>query len=319
MSQSNLLTAAQRVKYRFAGEIFDRVIATQTFFAVGIKRLIDSYGDAYLTFVNDHVAFIFHRRPQHQEELERSVKAYTNYSMEYLYLQFQLESSEEARYQCASFEEGRRAVYDNPAVMEGYYLDGLYLSLVLWPNHYRMLRYFLDQFMAWLPQKGHFLELPVGSGSYAAYGLIGKADWTGLGVDISASALVYASQLMQHWGLADRLRIEFGEGQKTLPWEAGSFDAVITGELLEHLDDPASFLAECVRVTKPGGFLFVTTAIYAASVDHVFMFEDVESVNHMLQGSGATLWSYLAIPVRPEDPLGRRIPTNYAAILQKPA
>ena len=250
--------------------------------------------------------------------MEKSVKAYTKYSMEYLYLQYQLEASDEARYQCASFEDGRREVYDNPEVMEGYYLDGLYLSLILWPNHYRMLRYFMDQFMPWLAPEGRFLELPVGSGSYAVYGLLETSAWTGLGVDISASAIAYSRQLTQHWGLQSRLSIEFGEGQKVLPWEEGFFDAVITGELLEHLDDPATFLRECVRVTKPGGFLFVTTAIYAASLDHVFMFEDVESVNRMLSDSGATTWSYLAIPVRPGDPIKSRSPTNYAAILHKP-
>ena len=318
MNVSNLLPAAQCVKYRFAADLFQRVVAAQRFFESGILRLLESYGEDYLRFVDEHAGFVFHRKPQHEAEIEKAVKAYTHYSMEYLYLQYQLEASEEARYQCASFEDGRREVYDNPAVMEGYYLDGLYLSLALWPNHYRMLRYFLDQFISWLPQKGHFLELPVGSGSYSAYGLLGKPGWTGLGVDISASAIEYSRQVMSYWGLTNRLGVEFGEGQKTLPWADGSFDAVITGELLEHLDDPATFLGECVRVTKPGGFLFVTTAIYAASVDHVFMFEDVESVNRMLSGSGATLWSYLAIPVRPGDPVRPRVPINYAAILHKP-
>jgi len=138
-------------------------------------------------------------------------------------------------------------------------------------------------------------------------------------VDLSPSALAYANSLIQYWGLGERLRAEFGEGQKTLPWEDNSFDAMITGELLEHLDDPASFLKECVRITKPGGFLFVTTAIYSAAVDHVYMFEDVSSVNQMLAGCGADLWSYLAIPVRSGDSLRPLVPTNYAAILQKPA
>jgi SAM-dependent methyltransferase len=318
MNDALLLSPEQRVQYRFAAELFDRVVDAQRFFASGIQRLIEGYGDAYLRFVNDHAAFVFQRGPDLQSEIEKAIKAYTRYSMEYLYLQHQLEASAEARYSCASFEEGRREVYDNPEVMEGYYLDGLYLSLVLWPNHYRMLRYYLDQFTPWLPEKGRFLELPIGSGSYAAYALLQKPGWTGLGVDISASAIAYSGRLAQHWGL-NRLAIEFGEGQKTLPWADGSFDAVITGELLEHLDDPFSFLRECVRVTRPGGFLFVTTAIYAASVDHVFMFEDVESVNKMIAESGATLWSYLAIPVRSGDPIRSRIPTNYAAILHKPA
>lgn len=317
MNECTLLSASQRVKYRFAAGLFDRVVAAQSFFERGMARLLEAYGDSYLQFVDEHAAFVFHRHPNHEAEMDRSVKAYTRYSMEYLYLQQRLEASGEARYECASFEEGRREVYDNAEVMEGYYLDGLYLSLALWPNHYRMLRYFQDQFLPWLPERGDLLELPVGSGSYAAYALLGKPGWTGLGVDISPSAINYSRQLAQHWSL-DRLRIEFGEGQKALPWESASFDAVISGELLEHLDDPASFLNECIRVTKPGGFLFVTTAIFAASVDHVFMFEDVESVNRMMTGSDAMLWSYLAIPVRPGDPVKPRVPVNYAAILQRP-
>jgi len=319
MNDSNLLSPAQRLQYRLAADLFDRVVAAQSFFKQGIQFLIASYGESYLQFVDEHARFIFHRGSDHEVELKKAVKAYTQCSMDYLYLQYKLEASGEARYQCASFEEGRREVYDNPEVMNGFYLDGLYLSLVLWPNHYRMLRYFLDQFLPWLPQKGRLLDLPIGPGSYAAYGLHEKPEWTGLGVDISPFALEYSGQLTKHWGLENRIKIEFGEGQKTLPWDDGSFDALITGELLEHLDDPAAFLRECVRVTKPGGFLFVTTAIYAASLDHVFMFEDVESVNNMLSGCGATMWSYLAMPVRPGDPIKPLVPTNYAAILHKPS
>ena len=92
---------------------FDRVVVSKRFFERGIQRLIQCYGDAYLRFADEHAAFIFHRGSDHAAEMEKSVKAYTKYSMEYLYLQYQLEASDEARYQCASFEDGRREVYDN--------------------------------------------------------------------------------------------------------------------------------------------------------------------------------------------------------------
>lgn len=44
-----------------------------------------------------------------------------------------------------------------------------------------------------------------------------------------------------------------------LPFEDGSFDAVITMHMLYHLPDPSKGLAEMYRVLKPGGFLAVTT------------------------------------------------------------
>ncbi|TPO08819.1 class I SAM-dependent methyltransferase [Mesorhizobium sp. B1-1-5] len=44
-----------------------------------------------------------------------------------------------------------------------------------------------------------------------------------------------------------------------LPFEDGSFDAVIAMHMLYHLPDPSKGIAEMYRVLKPGGFLAVTT------------------------------------------------------------
>ncbi|TCV73457.1 methyltransferase family protein [Neorhizobium sp. R1-B] len=44
-----------------------------------------------------------------------------------------------------------------------------------------------------------------------------------------------------------------------LPFEDGSFDAVIAMHMLYHLTDPAVAIAEMSRVLKPGGVLAVTT------------------------------------------------------------
>jgi ubiquinone/menaquinone biosynthesis C-methylase UbiE len=54
------------------------------------------------------------------------------------------------------------------------------------------------------------------------------------------------------------------QGQQTdasaLPFEEGSFDAVIAMHMLYHLPDPAKGIAETYRMLKPGGFLAVTTS-----------------------------------------------------------
>ncbi len=44
-----------------------------------------------------------------------------------------------------------------------------------------------------------------------------------------------------------------------LPFEDGSFDAVIAMHMFYHLPDPAAGIAEMARVLKPGGFLAGTT------------------------------------------------------------
>jgi SAM-dependent methyltransferase len=58
-------------------------------------------------------------------------------------------------------------------------------------------------------------------------------------------------------GATDDPRIDFRieKVESTLPFEDGSFDLVLTQELLECLADPASLVDEIARVLKPGGFV----------------------------------------------------------------
>jgi SAM-dependent methyltransferase len=44
----------------------------------------------------------------------------------------------------------------------------------------------------------------------------------------------------------------------TFPFEDGSFDTVLTNQVLEHVFTPAEFLTEVRRVLKPGGTLLIT-------------------------------------------------------------
>ena len=54
---------------------------------------------------------------------------------------------------------------------------------------------------------------------------------------------------------------EFHQIQPDAPWpvETGSVDVVVSDYVLEHVEDPDMFFAECRRVLKPGGFLCIRT------------------------------------------------------------
>lgn len=45
----------------------------------------------------------------------------------------------------------------------------------------------------------------------------------------------------------------------TLPLDDASVDVVLSTQVLEHVADPALYLAECARVLRPGGSLVLTT------------------------------------------------------------
>lgn len=44
-----------------------------------------------------------------------------------------------------------------------------------------------------------------------------------------------------------------------LPWPDASFDAVVSIEVVEHVEDQFAFLRELARIAKPGGLVIVTT------------------------------------------------------------
>jgi demethylmenaquinone methyltransferase/2-methoxy-6-polyprenyl-1,4-benzoquinol methylase len=74
------------------------------------------------------------------------------------------------------------------------------------------------------------------------------------GIDIADAMVEMGRQNLVKAGLADRAELTCGDGH-TLPYQAGSMDALFMSFTLELFDTPdlPKFLGECQRVLKPGG------------------------------------------------------------------
>jgi SAM-dependent methyltransferase len=102
--------------------------------------------------------------------------------------------------------------------------------------------------------------LDVGCSQGIASILAGREGFETVGVDVQESRIEYANADLAKEPDAVRERVSFvlADGY-SLDFGADSFDTVLLGEVLEHLQEPGSMLAEARRVLKPGGRIVITT------------------------------------------------------------
>lgn len=121
--------------------------------------------------------------------------------------------------------------------------------------------------------------LDVGCATGALAAALRERGWDARGVEVSA--------IMAERARADHGLDVFAGTLEEARFADGVFDAVHASHLIEHLPDPAAFLAECHRILAPGGELVLTTpnvrsfqfrlmggAWRSAIRDHLVLFSD---------------------------------------------
>ena len=80
--------------------------------------------------------------------------------------------------------------------------------------------------------------------------------------------------------------VEFKIGTaESLPFEDAMFDAILTYEVFEHVRDPERALAECHRILKPGGRMFVVfPGYYHPTGHHLSLVTGVPFINCLFSG-----------------------------------
>lgn len=90
-------------------------------------------------------------------------------------------------------------------------------------------------------------DLPCGAGLFSAR-------LAELGMDVTAVDIEALDPF--HFDLQRRV---LADANQALPFADGEFDALVSIEGIEHLENPSFFLRECARVVKPGGWVFLST------------------------------------------------------------
>ena len=129
----------------------------------------------------------------------------------------------------------------------------------------------VDEYQRLLPRLGlaegrHLLEVAIGSGGPALY----VARTTGCrvtGIDINESGIATANAMAAGAGLEDRVRFLVADATTALPFEDGSFDALVCIDAMNHFPPRQAVLREWHRVLRPGGrALFTDTVVVTGPV-----------------------------------------------------
>jgi SAM-dependent methyltransferase len=226
---------------------------------------------------NTSVAALFGLNPEAWKE---AIDGYAEFCTDALRSQIYFERK--GIYKASSYAEVAESCYHNSDFMLRCYLPGMFLSHFIWPHHHRMLGYFRG-LKHHLSSVRTFSEVGTGCGMYSKEALELLPEVRGVGYDISSYSLSFTERVIGAFGLCDRYRIEVRDIVTTTP---APEDFVICQEVLEHLENPAEFVCFLFDMTKPGGLAYITAAINASHVDHIYLYRSPDDVLHHLTEAG---------------------------------
>lgn len=220
-------------------------------------------------------------------------------------------------YRHSTFKDVADKVYFDAAYMKRY-MYGLALTLYLWPNHLEIVRFFRKAMP--LDRGGRYLEIGPGHGVFFSYAATNGGFTSLLGIDISPTSLEMTRKLLgSHASLSGAdWRLVNADFLATDDLQ-GRFDAIVMGEVLEHVEEPLRFLARIRDLARNGAFVFVTTAVNAPAVDHIYLFRTVDDVCDLAIAAGLQVKDLLATPYKGcsmEETVEQRLPVNVAMVLE---
>ena len=139
-----------------------------------------------------------------------------------------------------------------------------------WGRHWRA-QAFIDA----LKECGAKRILDVGCG--AVYPTIfARAGFEVYALDISQECLNQVFAIAEKWGVLNQVHGYLADANDLSQLPMQEFDAVVQGEIWEHVPDVEKVISEGLRVLRPGGYLIVTSPIGEHHYDpmHMRVFDD---------------------------------------------
>lgn len=216
------------------------------------------------------------------------------HSMEFLKLQIQFAKT--GIYKSSDAETIESQIYQAGDKMQRY-LDGLLLTYVAWPNHYRLLNWYRDAYLRHGPY-GSCLEIGPGHGYLALEQLQASEFNTLVARDLSPHSVAYTQNVLRVNGIdPSRYDVRQSNAQKGLDTDVPHFDRIVIAEVIEHVADPLSILQSLSNRSHKETLLFITTVVNIEAPDHIYLFRTLQEVRDLLSEAGMKVVDELDLPL----------------------
>lgn len=209
------------------------------------------------------------------------------------FMEWQMDFARTGKYRHSTYAEVE-PYYKNDQLMKNYML-ALALTFYMFPQHITINNFYNSILPQQPPPKiiSHnktspptkYLEIGSGHGHLfvaamekSAYDSYLAVDIAQSSVDVTAAYVEYCLPGRTNWQVRQMDFFDFDSSEQ--------FDAIVMGEVLEHVEQPRKFLNKIRELAKDDAFIYISTAVNAPCFDHIYYFSSVTEVEQMFAECG---------------------------------
>ena len=278
-----------------------------------ILSYVSNQDEKYFLFAENLSKTIIEDFLTTEKEQIDAAAAYNKMCMDFLKEQIRFKKTGVYRIDDAAI--ANEEVYSDPLVMR-YYMVGLLISYMFWPNHYQLFQFFKTHLPVNEPKS--YLEVGVGHGLFSSTMLKTYPNIQATCVDISETSIKTAKEVLQSFYVNTK-NIDYVLGDFFTVDINKKFDFIIMGEVLEHVNDAYGFMRRPKEFLKEDGRIYMSTAANSPALDHVYHFHNEKEITDLLDQTGFLVEDDLVLPADdiPKELWEQELVTlNYCCILK---